>query len=393
MTDCDLLSRPFPRVTRRATLGGLSAAVALGRSSVSFGAGPADARLVVLNIRGGLDGLATIIPYGDPSLAGLRGGLVPTGMQKVDSFFALHPSLVNFGAMMAARQGLAIHAVGPTVATRSHFDGQDFLQSGAGQVLSSGWLSRAIALSAAPAAGLSVAAEVPLLMRGPVFAAGYAPEPFAQMRSTLAQQMLALTASDPAIGPAVAAALTDRALFDQVLNTNANTQAGDLVTLATIAGSLLSAPTGPRVVSLETDSVDTHDSQNSRLAPLLTTIDAALGALKSSLGSAWANTVVLTMTEFGRTAYQNGTQGTDHGTGFAVLLAGGAVAGGRVVTVRWPGLTTAQLFGGRDLAPTVDFRAIAMGVLSGHMGLPLSSQASIFPGSAGIVPLTGLVTG
>jgi uncharacterized protein (DUF1501 family) len=165
------------------------------------------------------------------------------------------------------------------------------------------------------------------------------------------------------------------------------------VQLGWAAGELLASPTGPRVAAIQTDSFDTHADQVSLLNGMLTDLDNTLLALKTTLGSAWANTVVLTMTEFGRTAAYNGDSGgTDHGTGFAVFLAGGAVAGGKVVTT-WPGLGPWQLYQGRDLAATIDYRSIAMGVLQQHMGIAASEMQMIFPGATGINPLNGLVTG
>ena len=380
------------RLSRRMLLGGATATIIAGTASTGRAQGTADPRLVVINAIGGLDGLATIIPYADQSLAGLRAGLIPKGIVKVDALFALHPALVNFGAMLRAGEACAVHAVGPPVATRSHFLGQDYLQSGAGEILPSGWLNRAITYSSAPSGGLSIGAQVPLLMQGIPVVGGYAPEPFPQINPTLIPYLQQLMSADPLLSVAQQTAFADRAIYNGILGTTTNLSAGDLPTLANLAGSLLASPMGPRIVGLETSSVDTHSSQLSRIGPMLSDIDNALGALKTALGSAWANTVVMTMTEFGRTAYENGTEGSDHGTAFAVLLAGGAVAGGRIIA-DWPGLTTADLYQGRDLAPTVDFRSIALGVLNGHLGIPTSAQEMIFPGSSAIIPLAGLVTG
>jgi len=292
--------------------------------------------------------------------------------------------------MMKAKQGLAIHAVGPTVAIRSHFAAQDYLQNGSSTSLGTGWLNRALALSGGSAAGLSMSAEVPLLMRGTTLMPGWAPEPYNQAPTTLTSRLGSFSSSDAVIGPAEALGYADRATWNPTLGVWPN-NASDLAHLAQVAGKLLASGTGLRVAAMETDNFDSHDTQNDSLPGGLAAVDAALASLQTNLGSAWANTVVLTMTEFGRTAYENGTGGTDHGTGFAVLLAGGAVAGGKVIAT-WPGLASNQLFQGRDLAPTVDFRAIAMGVLISHLGLPASSQQTIFPGSTGVVPITNLTT-
>ncbi len=315
-------------------------------------------------------------------------------------FFGLHPSLPNLGAMFQAGQALMVHAVGNCAYTRSHFEGQDYIQGGAPQMLTSGWLNRAVSMIPSPSGsiqtGIAVNTYSPLLIRGPTVVAGWAPDPFKRPAPTVAAAIQALNQSDPILGPALQVALTDRAMMDQVFAAGATRPSGlpMLAQLGWAAGQLLASPTGPRVAALETDSFDTHANQMPRLAGMLSELDQTLGALKTALGSAWANTVVLTMTEFGRTVAVNDgvAGGTDHGTGFAVILAGGAVAGGHVITT-WPGLGQGQLYQGRDLQPTVDYRAIAMGVLQGHLGLPASAMQTIFPGATGITAMSGLVRG
>jgi uncharacterized protein (DUF1501 family) len=365
--------------------------MAFGQTSVSFAAGSPSARLIVINMRGGVDGLAMVVPYGDPNLSGLRSGLVPAGLLKVDPFFALHPALPTVYAMLQARQAMAIHAVGPTVEIRSHFAAQDYLQNGSAMSLSSGWLNRALTIAGTTGSGLSMAAGVPLLMQGATMLPGWAPDPYPQAPTSFVSELGAVDGADSIIGPAESLGYADRAAWNPLLGAGANGTSG-LPRLAQVAGTLLASPNGPRVAALETDNFDSHENQNIVLSNGLAELDSALATLRTALGGAWANTVVLTMTEFGRTAYQNGTQGSDHGTGFAVLLAGGAVNGGRVLA-NWPGLASGQLFQGRDLAPTVDFRAIAMGLLISHMGIAASSQQVIFPGSSGIAPLTNLTFG
>ncbi len=391
---------------RRSALLGLGAAMALGPRSMAFAASPGNARLVVINLRGGLDGLSAVVPYGDHNLAAWRSPLIPPavgtkgGMIYLGGFFGLNPALPNLGAMYQAGQALMVHAVGNCAYTRSHFEGQDYIQGGASELLTSGWLNRAVSLIPAPSGsiqtGIAVNTYSPLLIRGPTVVAGWAPDPFKRPSATIASGIMALNQADPVLGPAMQVALTDRAMMDLVLKGGAPTPKGlpMLARLGWAAGELLASPTGPRVAALETDSFDTHADQVSELGTKLPELDQTLQALKTTLGSAWANTVVMTMTEFGRTvAINDGVNGgTDHGTGFAVILAGGAVAGGRVVTT-WPGLGQGQLYQGRDLQPTVDYRAIAMGVLQGHMGLPASAMPTIFPGATGVTALSGLVRG
>jgi uncharacterized protein (DUF1501 family) len=161
-------------------------------------------------------------------------------------------------------------------------------------------------------------------------------------------------------------------------------------TLARSAGEMLAAPDGPRIAALEIGGWDTHTGQANRLTRPLKQLDAGLVALKTALGPAWAQTAVLVMTEFGRTARVNGTKGTDHGTGTVAFVVGGAVAGGRV-RATWPGLGPDQLFENRDLAPTTDLRAVAKGMLAAHLGLDGGALGRVFPGSDGVGPMAGLI--
>ncbi len=290
-----------------------------------------------------------------------------------------------------------VHAVGNIEFTRSHFDGQDCLQSGAAALLTSGWVNRAMGLvpgNGSMQSGISMAACQPLMVQGRTITAGWAPDNLPQAGAQFVTDLTALLAGDPLLGPAYAAGYQDRAVFDSALKA-ARMPAGlsPLQQLAWAAGDFLALPNGPSIAAIETESFDTHAMQVTRLNKSLADLDGALLMLKTSLGSAWANTVVMTMTEFGRTAAANGSAslGTDHGTGFAVLLAGGAVAGGQVITT-WPGLSPSQLYEGRDLMPTVDIRSIAMGILQQHMGLSPAAMATVFPGVS-VGAMAGLVRG
>jgi uncharacterized protein (DUF1501 family) len=165
---------------------------------------------------------------------------------------------------------------------------------------------------------------------------------------------------------------------------------GAFPSLCAAAGKLLAAPAGPRLAALEIEGWDTHAHQMQRLPPVLKTLDAGLTALKDGLGPAWRDTVVLVVTEFGRTVRINGTQGTDHGTASVAFVLGGGVAGGRVAGT-WPGLAPAKLFENRDLQPTADLRSVAKGLLAQHLGLNAGALATVFPDSAAMPPMRGLL--
>jgi uncharacterized protein (DUF1501 family) len=359
--------------------------------------------LVVVILRGALDGMAAVVPYGDPGLVALRGEIVPPepgqpgGLLDLGGFFGLHPALASLHNMYKANEALVVHAVAGPYRVRSHFEAQDYLESGADHRMTSGWLNRAVA-ALPPVQGvrpdgnaLAVGVSVPLLLRGPAQVANWAPHGFSQPAPDLYATIAALNQNDPVTGSAIAEGLRARGFSTAVMaGDQAQTNTNGFATLARSAGEMLRAPDGPRIAALEIGGWDTHTAQTNRLARPLEQLDAGLSALKTGLGPAWAQTAVLVMTEFGRTARVNGTKGTDHGTGTVAFVLGGAVAGGRVKAT-WPGLGTGQLFENRDLAPTTDLRAVAKGMLAAHLGLDTGALGRIFPGSDGVGAMAGVI--
>jgi uncharacterized protein (DUF1501 family) len=347
--------------------------------------------------------MAAVVPYGDPDLAALRQPLVPPepgqpdGLLDLGGFYGLHPALATLHALYAGGEALIVHAVAGPSRERSHFIAQDCLDSGADHRLRTGWLNRAVAaLPRAPVAqpegdALSVGVSVPLLLRGSAPVANWAPSVFAAPRPDLYASIVALHEADPVTGPAIVTGLRARGFSAEALaGETLSKERNAFHTLASAAGAMLRAPNGPRVAALELGGWDTHAGQANRLVPPLKQLDAGLAALKDALGPVWDRTAVLVMTEFGRTARVNGTNGTDHGTATVAFVLGGAVAGGRVLGT-WPGLGAGKLFEDRDLAPTTDVRSLSMGLLVQHLGLPRAALAAVFPGSAGVDPMTGLV--
>jgi uncharacterized protein (DUF1501 family) len=399
-------------VPRRATLLGLASVLTLGRFSLAVADAPTEQRFIVVILRGAMDGLSAVVPYGDPGLAALRPELVPPmpgqdqGLLDLGGKFGLHPAMTRSHALYQANQLLMVHAVAGNYRVRSHFEAQDCLESGADHRMTSGWLNRAVAVMPAQskphalARAIAVGPSVPLLLRGQQQVANWAPHGFAEPEQAIYQQVLSLNRADPVIGPAIAAGLRDRGFGDEVMAADKAAATGPgqgqgggryaFAALATAAGELLKAPDGPRIAALDLGGWDTHTAQVPRLTQALTQLDTGIDALKTALGDAWGQTVVLVMTEFGRTARMNGTRGTDHGTATVAFVAGGAVAGGRVVA-NWPGLGSGQLFENRDLAPTTDLRSVAQGILAGHLGLNNAALTTVFPGGEPTQPLRGLV--
>lgn len=386
-------------LTRRSALLGLGTAFALGRSRLALAEAATDRRFVVVILRGAMDGLAAVVPYGDPALADLRGPLVPPepgqpdGLHDLGGRFGLHPALVNLHTMYAAGTLAPIHAVAGPYRIRSHFEAQDCLESGADHRMTSGWLNRAVAaLPQAPESeALAVGVTIPLLLRGAAEVGTWAPHGTATPPTDLYARIAGLNAPDPVTGTAIREGLRARGFSDAALQDLPQASArGSFPVLAAAAGRLLAAPNGPRIAALELDGWDTHAAQAARLPAPLRQLDGGLASLAESLGPAWAQTAVLVMTEFGRTARINGTGGTDHGTAGVAFVLGGAVAGGRLLGT-WPGLGPGQLFENRDLAPTTDLRAVAKGLLAGQFGLDAPALAQVFPGSAGVDRMGGLL--
>jgi uncharacterized protein (DUF1501 family) len=390
-------------LSRRTTLLGLATSASLGRASLALAQAPGDKRLIVVILRGALDGMAAVVPYGDPDLAGLRGEIVPpepgqaNGLLDLGGFFGLHPALTGLHAMYKANEALAVHAVASAYRVRSHFEAQDYLESGTDHRMTSGWLNRAVA--ALPPDGarrvegdaLAIGVSVPLLLRGSAQVANWAPHGFSQPAPDLYATIAALNQHDPVTGPAIAEGLRARGFSASVMGGEQEQQEKyAFPALAHAAGTLLRAPDGPRIAALEIGGWDTHTAQVNRLTGPLKQLDAGLVALRTALGPAWAHTAVLVMTEFGRTARLNGTKGTDHGTGTVAFVLGGAVAGGQIKAT-WPGLGSGQLFENRDLAPTTDLRAVAKGMLAFHMGLDAGALGLVFPDSDSVGAMPELI--
>jgi uncharacterized protein (DUF1501 family) len=389
----------LPRLGRRGLLLGLSASALLGGARLALASTPpttgrADARLVIVLMRGALDGLSAVPAYGDPDFAAHRGELgLPQpgqegGLLDLGGFFGLHPVMTRMHGFYTANEATILHAVAGPYRTRSHFDAQDLMESGASERLSSGWLNRALGgLPVAPGnagarTGLAVGEDLPLLMRGDQRVSMYAPPRNLMPDPDLYARLADLAHDDPLLGPALTEGLRTRGFSKGLLEPEMQ-RGGGFARLAAVAGRLLAAPSGPRVAALEIGGWDTHSGQNNRLRGPLGQLDEGLGNLRTELGDAWKHTAVLVMTEFGRTVRVNGNAGTDHGTGTVAFLVGGAVAGGKVLT-DWPGLAQSKLFENRDLQPTMDLREVAKGLLRDHLKLSPAAVAAAFPESGSI---------
>ena len=369
-----------------------AAAALLVAPGVSVAQAATDRRFVFIIQRGAADGLGTLAPTGDPAFAGLRGAFAQdfAGGARAGDFFTLHPNLAEAGRLFAAREALFVHAVASPYRDRSHFDGQNILETGgqAAYALRDGWMNRLLGLlPGAQSRAIAVSATVPMVLRGTREVASYAPSALPDASDDLLARVGSLYESDPQLHSAWQQAMQTRTMAGDISGAGGRNGAAT----GQLAARLLSGADGARIAVIETGGWDTHAGQRARLGVQLRGLDAMLGALKTGLGADWASTLVVVATEFGRTAAPNGTGGTDHGTASLAMLFGGAVAGGRVLA-DWPGLAQGALHEGRDLRPTLDLDTLIASAVAQHYRLDMARAArALFPNIAVTRGVEGLV--
>jgi uncharacterized protein (DUF1501 family) len=378
-----------------------------------------DPRLLVIVLRGALDGLGAVAPVGDPDWIGLRGdrALVLDGKTPalpLDSFFALNPAMPNLHRLYKAQQACIVHATSTPYRDRSHFDGQDVLESGVSRpgAVDTGWLNRALVALASDgradlrgSSALGVGAATPLVVRGQAPVLSWVPQKLLPASADTQARLLDLYQhTDPKLAVALeerirlaalgAAGIEDPMSDASLVPPGIARVRAYAAEVAGTAARILAKADGPRVGAASFVGWDTHINEGAvggQLANLLGVLDGALAAIETNMGDAWRETVVAVVTEFGRTAHINGTDGTDHGQGTVAFLAGGALHGGRVIA-DWPGLKPAQLYEERDLKPTTDLRSVLKGLLRDHLRVDETVLATtVFPDSAEVVPTAGLV--
>jgi uncharacterized protein (DUF1501 family) len=393
--------------------GALAASGALLTSRLAFAnTTPAagKSRFVFVILRGALDGLAAVPPYGDGDYAGLRRDLAmpATGVLPLNDLFGLHPSMTFLGESYSARELIVFHAIASPYRERSHFDGQDVLENGftRAHAAQSGWLNRALAVLPAGGStnaelGVALGQNIPLVMRGPASVTSWSPSKLAALDEDTLERITDLYSGDPLLAARLADALAADAIADSPTMgaaadaTNAGGGVGARYTeVIHAAAEFLRRDDGPKVAVFDTTGWDTHANEGAaqgQLAGRLAALDSGLRTLKQQLGPVWNDTAVLLVTEFGRTAAINGTRGTDHGTATAAFLVGGAVRGGRVIA-DWPGLSNRALYQGRDVMPTQDMRSVLKGVMEEHLQIPARAlDGTVFPDSGAAKALSGLV--
>ncbi len=388
------------------TAAGLGCAT-LAMPTLSFANAASEKRLVLVILRGAMDGLALAAPYADPEYARLRGELALSapgsdgGTLPLDDSFGLHPSFETLHSLYREGEASIIHAVASPYRERSHFDGQDILENGGASVglLRDGWLNRALEPlggSLGDERAIALAQNTPLVLRGDNSVMSWAPSRLPHASDSTLERLADLYAEDEFFSTRLTQAMSSQEIAGGA-NSMQGRQRGDAEALrsaATSAARFLTTDGGPSIAVIEVGGWDTHANQgaaNGQLANRFAAMDAGLRSLREELGDAWSETVVAVVTEFGRTVRVNGTRGTDHGTATAAVLTGGAVNGGSVVT-DWPGLK--DLHEDRDLRPTADIRSVFKAILHDHMNLPSGFvDNDVFPDSRGARPMRDLITG
>ncbi len=379
------MTQPLSRRALLARAGaiGCSAAASPLVTPITLAAAQGDNRLVVLILRGAMDGLDLLRPLGDPDYAGLRPTLGQSGGHDLDGFFALHPALGDLVPLWRAGE----LAFAPATSTpyrdrRSHFDGQDMLEAGTGPdapaaFARTGWLNRALAQmpGAQARTAFAVGQGRALILDGPAPMTQWAPGTTLALGPQAQLLLEQLYGADPLFARPGRTALALAGSADGAADAAGG---ADGAALAAYVAARLAEDT--RLATLSLPGWDTHQWQANRARPALDRLATVLTTLRADLGALWGRTTVLAMTEFGRTAAENGSRGTDHGTGGALLLAGGALCGGRMLG-GWPGLAPGDLYGGRDLMPLRDVRAYAAWALRDMFGLGTAAlTGQVFPG-------------
>ncbi len=374
---------------------------------LAFANAETDSRLVLVVLRGAVDGLALAAPYGDGDYGDVRGELAlaqpgsPNGLLDLDGFFGLHPALKGVHQHFIKGEATLVHAIASPYRARSHFDGQDLLESGGSTVggLRDGWLNRALA----PIAGdhevaIALAQNTPLILRGANSVTSWAPSQLPDADASTITRLQRLYADDEFFATRLEQALSSQEIAEGMAASSRRrgNDARRFEELMSSAARFLVAPGGPRIAVVELGGWDTHANQGAEsgaLANRFAALDTGLANLRDGLGGAWRDTAVAVVTEFGRTVHVNGTRGTDHGTATAALLIGGAINGGNVVA-DWPGLGKKDLFAGRDLHPTADLRSLFKGLLEQHLAIDEGFiEKTIFPDSKSARPLGNLIRG
>jgi len=365
--------------------------------SVAFAQVSGPGRFVFVLLRGGFDGLAAVVPAGDPSYRSVRDGFAydASALAMLDDTFGLAPGLAPLRAFWDQGQLALAHAMAIPHRTRSHFDGQAVLESGLDKPLGSsdGWLNRLLQVMSGTRAGIAIAAGMPLSLTGAYDVQSWSPTQLGVVDDAFRDRLAALYRADAVLHNRFEAAIAQQELVGEEPMARGRARRDGAVALMTAAARILKPEGGPNVAAMELSGWDTHANQGlagGALDRLLGQLAEGLVAFRTEMGAAWDSTTLVVMTEFGRTARPNGTRGTDHGTAGAGFVLGPRLARSSIVA-DWPGLAANALYEGRDLKPTLDTRAVLKSAVAGAFDLTAAQLDRIFPNSATARVLPGLM--
>lgn len=365
-------------------------AATFGFPVVSFAQVRQSGRLVFVLLRGGFDGLAAVVPIGDPGYRRLRGALAfdEADLAPLNDAFALAPGLAPLRDFWERGELVALHAMAIPYRTRSHFDGQAILETGLDRPIgaSDGWLNRLLQVMPGQRSGIAIASGMPRSLVGPHEVQTWSPTQLGAVEDEYLERLATLYRADGSLHGRFEAALQQKDVVGEEAEAGAGARRGGVTPLMQAAARILRQSTGPNVAAVEFSGWDTHANQGAAGGPLdrlLGQLAAGLVAFRDEMGDAWADTTVVVMTEFGRTARPNGTRGTDHGTAGAGFVLGPRLARSAVLA-DWPGLADSALYEGRDLRPTLDTRAVLKAALAATFDLNAAQADRVFPGSDGV---------
>jgi uncharacterized protein (DUF1501 family) len=374
-----------------------------GLPVVNFAQVRQNGRFVFILLRGGFDGLAALVPYGDPDYHTLRGSFAynASDLATLDDTFGLAPGLSPLRPVWDANQLAVVHAMAIPLRTRSHFDGQAILETGLDRPVGSadGWLNRLLQVMSGTRSGIAIAAGMPLSLTGAYQVETWSPTQLGAVDDAFLERLAVLYRSDAALQNRFEAALQQQDLVGEEPMARGNTQRGNsarrggITPLMQAAAKILRQERGPNIAAMEFSGWDTHANQGMAGGPLdrlLGQLADGLVAFRTDMGTAWQNTTLVVMTEFGRTARPNGTRSTDHGTAGAGFVLGPLLAKSAIVA-DWPGLSSNALFEGRDLRPTLDTRAVLKAAIAGAFDLTPAQLERVFPNSSAVRPVAGLM--
>ena len=379
---------------RQMCLGGIATFALPG---VTFAQVKQDGRFVFVLLRGGFDGLAAVVPFGDDAYARLRSGFAfeESELFALNELFGLAPGLSPLRDLWQANELVTLHAMAIPYRTRSHFDGQAILETGIDRPVGSsdGWLNRLLQVMSGKRSGIAIAAGMPRSLTGSYEVQTWSPTQLGVVDDAYLQRLGALYRTDKALYGRFEAAVQQQDTVGEEPMARGNARRGGVASIMQAAARILRQDDGPNIAAMEFSGWDTHANQGlagGALDRLLGQLAEGLMTFRTDMGPAWSNTTVVVMTEFGRTARANGTRGTDHGTAGAGFLIGPKVKKS-VAFSDWPGLDDRVLFEGRDLKPTLDVRAVLKAAIAGSFDLSRPQLDRVFPNAPEVRPLYDLL--